>query len=83
MKINSFFCGAGGFDLGFIQAGFDVEGAWDFDKYAVESYRHNIGDHVKQADVSKMTGADIPKANGWLFGFPCQDIAAIIIHHRY
>jgi DNA (cytosine-5)-methyltransferase 1 len=75
MKINSFFCGAGGFDLGFIQAGFEIVGAWDFDKYAVESYRHNIGDHVFQADVSKMKGEQIPKANGWLFGFPCQDIS--------
>lgn len=75
MKVNSFFCGAGGMDLGFIQAGFEVVGAWDFDKYAVQSYRHNIGDHVKQADVEQMTGADVPKANGWLFGFPCQDIS--------
>lgn len=75
MKINSFFCGAGGFDLGFIQAGFEVAGAWDFDKYAVESYRHNIGDHVKQMSVLDMKGSDVSKANGWLFGFPCQDIS--------
>lgn len=75
MKVNSFFCGAGGFDLGFIQAGFEITGACDFDKYAVESYRHNIGEHVQQADVSKMKGEDIPKAHGWLFGFPCQDIS--------
>jgi DNA (cytosine-5)-methyltransferase 1 len=75
MKVNSFFCGAGGFDLGFIQAGFDIAGAWDFDKYAVQSYKHNIGDHVQQADVSKMKGTDISKVNGWLFGFPCQDIS--------
>jgi DNA (cytosine-5)-methyltransferase 1 len=75
MKVNSFFCGAGGFDLGFIQAGFEITGAWDFDKYAVESYVHNIGMHGEQADVTQMKGLDIPKANGWLFGFPCQDIS--------
>ncbi|WHY01860.1 DNA cytosine methyltransferase [Neobacillus sp. DY30] len=75
-KVNSFFCGAGGFDLGFIRAGYDVAGAWDFDEYAVQSYRHNIGDHVQKADVSKMKGEDIPKTNGWLFGFPCQDISS-------
>lgn len=74
MKVNSFFCGAGGFDQGFIQAGFEIAGAWDFDKYAVESYNHNIGG-AKQADVTQMKGADIPNANGWLFGFPCQDIS--------
>ncbi|MGG0487191.1 DNA (cytosine-5-)-methyltransferase [Priestia aryabhattai] len=73
--VNSFFCGGGGFDLGFIQAGYKVVGAWDFDKYAVESYAHNIGKNVKQADVSKMTWRDLQKANVWLFGFPCQDIS--------
>jgi DNA (cytosine-5)-methyltransferase 1 len=75
MKVNSFFCGAGGFDLGFIQAGFEIAGAWDFDKYAVQSYKHNIGEHGQQADVTQMKGSDVPKANGWLFGFPCQDIS--------
>jgi DNA (cytosine-5)-methyltransferase 1 len=73
-KVNSFFCGAGGFDLGFIQAGFEIVGAWDFDKYAVQSYNHNIGG-AEQADVSKLKGDHLPKANGWLFGFPCQDIS--------
>jgi DNA (cytosine-5)-methyltransferase 1 len=75
MKVNSFFCGAGGFDLGFIQAGWEIAGAWDFDKYAIQSYQHNIGKHGQQADVTQMTGEDIPNANGWLFGFPCQDIS--------
>jgi DNA (cytosine-5)-methyltransferase 1 len=74
MKVNSFFCGAGGFDLGFIQAGFETVGAWDFDKYAVQSYNHNIGG-AEQADVSLMKGQDLRKADGWLFGFPCQDIS--------
>lgn len=74
-KVNSFFCGAGGFDLGFIQAGFEIAGAWDFDKYAVQSYQHNIGDHGQRADVTQMKGSDIPNAKGWLFGFPCQDIS--------
>lgn len=75
MFVNSFFCGAGGFDLGFIQEGFDIVGAWDFDKYAVQSYAHNIGDYVEQRDVMDMIGSELPSANGWLFGFPCQDIS--------
>jgi DNA (cytosine-5)-methyltransferase 1 len=74
MKVNSFFCGAGGFDQGFIQAGFEIAGAWDFDKYAVQSYNHNIGGS-EQTDVSLMKGEQLPNAHGWLFGFPCQDIS--------
>lgn len=73
-NVTSFFCGAGGFDLGFIDAGFKIEQAYDFDEQAVVSYRHNIGDHVEQADVSKLTGSDLRYSDVWLFGFPCQDL---------
>lgn len=71
----SFFCGAGGMDLGFIQAGFEIKAAWDWDNYAVQSYYENIGDHVNQMDIKEMTYDDIPKADVWLFGFPCQDLS--------
>jgi DNA (cytosine-5)-methyltransferase 1 len=74
-RVNSFFCGGGGFDLGFINAGFEIVGAWDFDKYAVQSYAHNIDTLVRQRDVSTMTWLDIRPASVWLFGFPCQDIS--------
>ncbi|UPF02091.1 DNA cytosine methyltransferase [Pseudomonas mosselii] len=40
-KLISLFCGAGGLDLGFSQAGFDVCFAADFDKAAVKSYNNN------------------------------------------
>jgi DNA (cytosine-5)-methyltransferase 1 len=73
--INSFFAGFGGFDLGFQQAGFTVMGAWDNDPYAIKSYTHNLGDHIKLSDITLMKGEDIPVASGWLFGFPCTDIS--------
>ncbi|XJZ25979.1 DNA cytosine methyltransferase [Bacillota bacterium Lsc_1132] len=75
LTLNDFFCGAGGMGIGFQQAGFTIVGAWDFDKYAVESYKENVGDHVLQADISKMTWEDVPKADVWAFGFPCQDLS--------
>ena len=75
MKVNDFFCGCGGIALGFKGAGFEVAGAWDFDKYAVESYRENVGDYVKQADITKMVASVVPQAEVWAFGFPCQDLS--------
>jgi DNA (cytosine-5)-methyltransferase 1 len=75
LKVNDFFCGAGGMGMGFKNAGFEIVGAWDFDKYAVQTYRHNVGDHVKQMSILDMTGADVPKADVWTFGFPCQDLS--------
>lgn len=73
--VNDFFCGCGGLGLGLKNAGFQIVGAWDFDKYAVQTYRENIGDHVVQADIQQMHIEDVPKATVWAFGFPCQDLS--------
>lgn len=73
--LNSFFAGAGGFDLGFLNAGYKIVGAYEWDKYAVESYQANIDPGVKVTDVTEMTGADLQKADVWTFGFPCQDLS--------
>ena len=73
--LNDFFCGCGGIGAGFQQAGFEIVGAWDFDKYAVQTYRENVGDYVVQADITQMTIDEVPKADVWAFGFPCQDLS--------
>lgn len=75
LKVNDFFCGAGGMGLGFKYAGFQIAGAWDFDKYAVESYGKNVSPKVKQADITQMTWDEVPYADVWTFGFPCQDLS--------
>ncbi len=51
MKVISLFSGAGGLDLGFIQAGDEVIWANDIDKNAVEAYKHNISDHIILDDI--------------------------------
>lgn len=75
VRVNDLFCGAGGMGIGFKQAGFRLAGAWDFDKYAVASYGHNVSPKVKQADITQMTYEDMPYADVWTFGFPCQDLS--------
>lgn len=75
LKVNDFFCGCGGMGIAFKNAGYEIAGAWDFDKYAVESYRANVGDHVQKADIKELHQADIPQADVWAFGFPCQDLS--------
>lgn len=61
--------------LGLLHAGFEINWACDFDPHCVKTYKQNIGDWVVQADVTKLTYQDIPKADGWAFGFPCQDLS--------
>jgi len=50
-KVVSLFCGAGGLDLGFINAGFDILAAFDNNQAAVQTYRSNLGDHASKRDV--------------------------------
>jgi len=72
-RVASLFAGCGGLDLGFIQAGFDVVWANDFDKDAVSSYEANIGKHIVLGDITKIPSSDIPDdIDIVLGGFPCQ-----------
>ncbi len=72
MKIVSLFSGAGGLDLGLIQAGNEVIWANDIDPYAVASYRRNIGEHIICADIKDIDETVIPQADVVVGGFPCQ-----------
>lgn len=72
-KVVSLFSGAGGMDLGFIQAGFDVIWANDIIPEAIETYRNNIGNHIVYGDVRMINSDDIPDgADVIIGGFPCQ-----------
>lgn len=82
-KIISLFCGAGGLDLGFEQAGYEVALAVDFNKASVDT--HNLNSKKKvaiQLDLSSVTGNDLKKKLhlqagnvqpvGIIGGPPCQ-----------
>ncbi len=72
MKILSLFSGAGGLDLGLIQAGNTVIWANDIDKNAVETYKNNIGNHIVLDDIKNIDIATLPRAEVVVGGFPCQ-----------
>ncbi|MBQ9363441.1 MAG: DNA cytosine methyltransferase [Bacteroidaceae bacterium] len=72
MNIVSLFSGAGGLDLGLIQAGNHVIWANDIDKDAVETYRDNIGNHIIKADIKDIDLDTLPDCDVMVGGFPCQ-----------
>ena len=72
MKIISLFSGAGGLDLGLIQAGNTVIWANDIDNDAVATYRENIGEHIICDDIKNIDISTLPDADVVVGGFPCQ-----------
>lgn len=67
----SLFSGAGGLDLGLINAGFNIVFANDLLAPAVENYKHNIGE-ITFKDITQIYADDIPDADVVVGGFPCQ-----------
>ena len=53
MKVLSLFSGCGGLDKGFIDAGYEITWANDFDKYAVHTYRKNFRNHIVLGDITE------------------------------
>lgn len=73
MKVVSFFAGAGGLDLGFEKAGFDVIWANEYDKDIWKTYeknhKHTILDRRSIADIPS---SEVPDCDGIIGGPPCQ-----------
>ncbi|MBR0560733.1 DNA cytosine methyltransferase [Neokomagataea anthophila] len=77
MKAVSLFTGAGGMDVGFLDAGFEVVWANDFDKDACETYRLNHGGVIHHGSIDDLMPEieELGKAQdvACLFGGPpCQ-----------
>lgn len=72
MKIISLFSGAGGLDLGFKKAGFDVIWANEYDSTIWETYEKNHNTYLDKRDIRKILSSEIPDCDGIIGGPPCQ-----------
>jgi DNA (cytosine-5)-methyltransferase 1 len=73
MKLISLFSGAGGLDLGFEKAGFQIEVANEFDKTIWATYELNHTAKLLKKDIRNIKADELPiDISGIIGGPPCQ-----------
>lgn len=73
MNIVSFFAGAGGLDLGFQKAGFNVLWANEYDKEIWETYEKNHPHTtLDRRSIVAIKETEVPECDGIIGGPPCQ-----------
>lgn len=79
IKLGTFFSGIGSPEKALKRIGMDYELMFfsEIDKYAIQSYCqiHNEDISKNKGDITKIKGKDLPYADLWFGGFPCQDIS--------
>lgn len=74
-KVASFFAGIGGFDLGCERAGMEVVFQCEINTFCHKVLKKHWPDIPLQKDIKTLTAEEIPEANIWCGGFPCQDVS--------
>lgn len=72
MKLISLFSGAGGMDLGFEKAEFEIVYANEYDKTIWETYSKNHLAPLDNRDIRKVLSSELPYCDGVIGGPPCQ-----------
>jgi DNA (cytosine-5)-methyltransferase 1 len=75
LKLNSFFAGIGGFDLGFERAGIDVTFQCEISPFCRSVLKRHWPKSVTATDITVLDVGELPKAQLWAGGFPCQDVS--------
>jgi len=75
LRVASFFAGIGGFDLGFENAG--MQTVWQSEKkpFCLDILEKHWPQVPRNSDIQEVIADDIPEADIWAGGFPCQDVS--------
>lgn len=74
-KINSFFSGIGGFDLAFENSGFRTQMLCEINPFCNQILAMHWPNVRHFDDINLLAPRNIPAADTWCGGFPCQDIS--------
>ncbi|HPH11783.1 MAG TPA: DNA cytosine methyltransferase [Thermotogota bacterium] len=72
MKLISLFTGAGGLDLGFVKAGFEITMSNEYDNTIWETYEKNHQTPLLRGDIREIDSEIFPVCDGIIGGPPCQ-----------
>src|SRR6266851_2683499 len=75
MRFASFFAGIGGFDLGFQRAGMIPAFHCEIDPFCQRILKKHWPEVPLHDDITTLKPADIPEADLWAGGWPCQDVS--------
>lgn len=76
LKFNSFFSGVGGLDLGMEQAGMVIGCLCEKDGFARKVLEKHWPHVPLYEDINCINPTDLPFADVYVGGFPCQDVSA-------
>lgn len=75
MRFASFFAGIGGFDLGFQRAGMKAVFHCEIDPFCQRILKRHWPEVPLHGDITTLKTENIPKADLWAGGWPCQDVS--------
>lgn len=74
-RLNSFFAGVGGFDLAFEKHGFSPAFYCENNDFCRSVLKRHWPTVANADDIRQLDVKDIPAADVWTAGFPCQDLS--------
>ena len=78
---KSYFSGAGGMDLGMVDAGIDLIESFEIDQKACATLRKNFKHAINETDITKITVLDQQDADVYIGTFPCTRYSNIADIH--
>jgi len=75
VRFVDWFAGIGGFRLGLERAGHSCVWSCEINPFSRAVYAARFGAPPEAEDVTRVEAAEIPEADLWTAGFPCQDVS--------
>ena len=75
MKVASFFSGIGGIDIGLEKSGMEVVFQCEINQFCRQVLKKHWPNIRLEGDIDGIKSKDIPAADLWCGGFPCQDLS--------